>query len=132
MSTETITLIIAVVAGIVAVYAVYKASQAGTTITPSFLEGVVEASIPVGEDFATVATIAVNATEQLKREGKISTNDQAFNHALDIAKKYLPSLTPIENEKLIAAINAAVLVASALTSQIGQAKTAMGTTKGMK
>lgn len=125
MTQETITLIVAVVAVIVAVYAIYKASQAGVEITPGFLQEAVLSAVPIGQDFATVAQIAVNEAEQLKRTGKIASNDEAFDHALTIAKNYLPSLTPLESAKLIAAINAAVLVASALTAQINQAKAAV-------
>ena len=125
MDANWIILIVAAVALVTAGYAVYKL---GRIPTVTELVSSVEGGIPVGQDFAQVAEIAVNAAEQLKRQGKIATNDEAFNHALNIAKKYLPALTPIENEKMIAAINAAVLVASALTAQIEAAKTSITTT----
>lgn len=129
-------LIVAFVALGIAIYNLAQGKK------PVSLEGVVtavEEAIPIGQDFAKVAEIAVNAVEQLKREGKIATNDQAFNMAIDIAEKYLPGLDAIGNEKLIMAINAAVLVASSLTAQIEHAKADMGmsssqsiTTRGPK
>lgn len=119
MSADTITLIVAVVALAAAGFAIYKL---GRVPTVAELTPIVEQAIPIGQDFAEVAQIVVNEAEQLKRTGRIESNDAAFNYALNKAKAYFPALTPLDNEKLISAINGAVLVASALTAQINEAK----------
>lgn len=126
MSQETITVIVAVVAIAVALYAVYAAYQKTGTVTLGGVVDAVEEAVPVGQDFAKVAEIAVNAAEQLKRTGQLTDNKAAFDYALTIAQKYLPALDALDSEKLIAAINAAVLVASALTAQIEHAKSEVG------
>lgn len=125
MNTETTTLIVAVVALIVAGYAVYKM---GRLPTVAELTPLVEKAVPVGQDFAAVAQIVVNEAEQLKRTGKLDSNDAAFAYALKKAKEYFPVLEPLEQDKLISAINASVLVASALTAQIESAKKNLPTT----
>ena len=81
-----------------------------------------EDAVPLGQQIEKAAEIGVKAAEQLKREGKLPSNDAALHFAIDTAKKFLPVLEPIDDERLIAAINASVLAASALTAQIEQAK----------
>lgn len=118
-SSETVTLIVAVVAIAMAGYSIWKLGH-----VPDFSEltAVVEDAVPVGQDFASVAQIVVNEAEQLKRTGAIPSNDAAFTYAFNKAKEYFPQLTSIDKDKLITAINSAVLVASALTAQIEQNK----------
>lgn len=124
---DWIVIFVAGVALVVAIYSVYAASQHGTPVT---LAGSVEAlkeAVPVAVQAKEIVQIAVNSAEQLKREGSLKTNDQAFNHALDLAKKWIPPEWQVSNEDIINFINAAVLVSSALARQAG-ASSGHGTT----
>lgn len=122
MSTDmlqTYLIIITVVVAIVAIVRSYMVTHT-VDLTPSTLVETIKEAQPVAKELMEVAQIAVNATEQLKREGKIASNDQAFNHALDLVKKWIPDQWEVDNEDIIAAINSAVLVASALSKQAGK------------
>lgn len=115
---ETILIVLTlVVAGV----ALYKASQRGEikSFTPSTLVEAVQEARPIAIELKEIAQVAVSSVEQLRREGKIQDNDAAFNRALDLTKKWIPDEWEISNEDIVAAINAAVLVASALSRQAG-------------
>src|SRR5688572_28545 len=109
-----------VVTLLVAGYALYQSHQRGETIVPTTLVEAVKEAVPVTQQLQEIVQIAVNAVEQLRREGKITDNDAAFNRALDLAKKWIPDEWEVDNTDIIAAINAAVLVASALSNQAGK------------
>lgn len=113
-------ILILLVVGLVG-YDLFRRSQAGETVlvTPPSLLEAVERYRPIAVELMEVAQVAVNATEQLKREGKIQSNDVAFNHAIDLVKKWIPDEWEVDNEDVIAAINSAVLVASALRKEAG-------------
>lgn len=98
------------------IYTQYRQGKL-TDLTPGVLADKVREEIPVAKQLMEVAQIAVNATEQLRRERQIQTNDEAFNHALDLVKKWVPDEWEISNADIVEAINAAVLVASALRTQ---------------
>lgn len=103
----------------VAGYAVYAATRRGEVINASgVLEAVHEAQ-SVALQVKEIVQVAVNAAEQLKREGAIQSNDAAFNHALDLAKAWIPDEWEVPNADIIEMINASVLVASALARQAG-------------
>lgn len=117
---DVIQTILIVLTVLLAGWAVYKAYQRGEEITPTTLVEATTTARPVAAELMEVVQIAVNSVEQLKREGKIRSNDVAFNHALDLAKKWIPDEWEVDNEDLINAINAAVLVASTLSEQAGK------------
>lgn len=104
----------------VAGYALYQSHQSGEAITPTALVEHVKEAIPIAQQVQEIAQIAVNSVEQLRRERKITNNDVAFNRALDLTKKWLPKEWQVDNEDIIASINSAILVASALSKQAGR------------
>lgn len=129
--SDTWQIFVVLVSLLLAGYAVYRSYQSGHAITLSNVAETLHEVQPTVADVKEVVQIAVDSAEQLKREGKI-TNEQAFNHALDLAKKWIPKEWQVDNEDIINAINAAVLVASALSKQAGTStQNASGTTKGV-
>lgn len=116
---DYLQIFVVVVTLAVAGYAIYAATQQGKPVT---LAGVVEEvkdAIPVALQAKEIVQIAVDSTEQLKREGMLKDNDEAFNHALNLAKQWLPPEWQVSNEDVVSFINAAVLVSSALARQAG-------------
>lgn len=113
--TVVLTLVISLVSG----YMAYRSTRKVT------VEGVLETvkeSVPIAQELATVAKIAVESAEQMKRDGTLRTNDAALNYAIDYVQKWFPATETITNEQIIGAINAAVLTASAISAQITAAK----------
>lgn len=104
---------------ILAGWAVWKSYQAGEVIMPSTLVGSIETARPVAVELMEIAQVATNSIEQLRREGKIENNDVALNRAIDLIKKWVPDEWEVSNSDIIAAINAGVLVSSALARQAG-------------
>lgn len=100
-------------------YAVYKANQGGKPITMTASLEAIKDATPIAVQAKEIVQIAVNAAEQLKREGSLKSNDEAFNHALDLTKQWIPPEWQLSNEDVINFINAAVLVSSALARQAG-------------
>ena len=88
-------------------------------LTPMIVSDTIKDSTTVAKELMEIAQIAVNASEQLKREGKIQANDVAFNHALTYIKKWIPDHWEVSNEDIITSINAAVLVSSGLRKEAG-------------
>lgn len=115
--TQTILVLITLA---VAGYALYQSFRRGETITLTGAVEEIKEARPVAVELMEVVQIAVNSVEQLRREGKIADNDVAFRRALDISKKWIPDEWEIDNEDLINAINAAVLVASATSQMAGK------------
>ena len=92
---------------------------------PISLEGVISATeeaIPIAQTLAEVATIGVQAAEQLATTGKLS-KDERLDFALNYVKNWSPALRNLDNEKVYAAIESAVLVANALRAQADKATT---------
>lgn len=130
MSSETWNVILIILVVLVAVYAGYQQYRRGEAFTVEGVAHTLEASIPFASELIEVSQIAVNEAELMKKNKQI-TNEEAFNHALNVIKGWSPQLAGIENSKIISAINSAVLVASALSHQIGADKNSnMGATGG--
>lgn len=129
MTAEQLQLILILVTMGVAAFALYQSYRAGAKVTPSVVLEKLKEARPVAAQLMEIAQAAVNAVEQLRREGKISDNDIAFNHALDLVKKWVPDEWEIDNEDIISAINAAILVASALSRQAGVSSENVSTTR---
>jgi len=115
--------ILTIVMGLVIValvgYDIYLRHQQGKEITvPGVLEAVAEAR-PVALEVRDIVQLAVNAVEQTRREGKITNNNQAFERAYMMAKKWIPDEWEVPDDQLIETINGAILVASALSKQAG-------------
>lgn len=123
MSPETLNVVLVVIVVFLAGYALYVRHKKGELTDASTLVATIENQIPFATELTEVAQIVVNEIEQSAREGHFISNDEKFNRALDLVKKWRPEFAKIDNAKVIAAIKSAVLVASALTHQIDAAKT---------
>jgi hypothetical protein len=117
MDTQTILIIIVVIVAAISLWIALK-NKSGE-LTPVVVANTVRESVPVAKELMEIVQIGVNSAEQLKREGKILTNDVAFNHVLDYIKRWVPDEWEVSNEDIITAINAAVLVASATRREAG-------------
>lgn len=114
----------------VAVFALIKRSHALEPITLNAAVEEIKEAVPVVMEVKEIAQLAVNSVEQARREGLITDNNVAFREAYSRAKKWIPDEWEVADEDLVAAINAAVLVASALSKQAGISSKAYGTTTG--
>jgi hypothetical protein len=86
---------------------------------PVTLEGIVSAgdeAAPLSAVLVDVAGIGVQAAEQLFATGRITRGDR-LTYAMNYVKSWSPALAGLENEKVLAAIESAVLVANALRAQ---------------
>ena len=119
MTTDQIQTILILVTLLLAGIAIYKRYTDAQPITLTAGIEEIKNAVPVAKELMEIAQIAVNSAEQLKREGAIDSNDAAFHHAYSLSKKWIPDEWEIDNEDLISAINAAVLVASVLAKQAG-------------
>lgn len=122
MTTETWNVVLVLIIVALAGYALYARYKAGKTTDLSTLVATVENQIPFATELAEVAEIVVNEIEQAVREGVVISDEDKFNRALDMVKKWRPEFAEIDNHKVAAAIKSAVLVASALTHQLNAAK----------
>lgn len=122
MTPETLNILLIVIVVVLAGFALFARQQRDpeATITPSVVLEEIKMARPLAVELAEIVQIAVNSVEQLRREGKIQSNDVAFNRALDIAKKWIPDEWEVDNEDLINTINSAVLVASSLRREAGR------------
>jgi hypothetical protein len=80
----------------------------------------VQEATPIADELIKVATIGVQAAEQLKNTGKIGGNAEALNYAIDFVTGWSPALASLENEKIIAAIESAVLITNVISEQLNK------------
>lgn len=119
MSAETLNVVMIILVVVVGAFGVYQMYKRGETITAGTVVNTIKAAQPLAQELISVATIAVNSAEQLKNTGKIGSNDEAFNYALNFVKKWIPATAGVDNADIKAAIEAAVLVANFMSDQIG-------------
>lgn len=119
MSTETLQAVLIILTVGIAGFALYRTYRSGEIITLNGVVDQIRDARPIATQVAEVAQIAVNSVEQIRREGKLQNNDAAFNHALNLVKKWIPDEWEVDNEDIINTINAAVLVSSALRREAG-------------
>lgn len=113
MDNGMVALVLSVVTLIVMAFLLWRRSE------PITLEGVIttaEEAVPLARILTEVATTGVQAAEQLAATGKILRSDR-LTYALNYIKGWSPALSGLENEKILAAIESAVLVANALRAQ---------------
>jgi hypothetical protein len=118
-TTDQLLVATVVISLVVAGFSLWKSYQANNVVTLTGVVDEIKSAEPIAKQILEVVQIGVNAAEQLKREGKLATNDDALNYALDYAKQWLPKEWNLSNHDIIEAINAAVLVSSALACQAG-------------
>lgn len=118
MSAETLNVILIVLVVLVAVWGVYERYKRGEEVTVTNVVSELKEARPLAEELIAVATIGVQAAEQLKNTGKLPNNDAAFDYALDFVKKWIPASSGIDNADIKNAIESAVLVANYMSEQI--------------
>lgn len=119
MSTETLALLTALATLVIAAVFVWRQWNAGTPVTLSGVEGAIRTATPEAKTLVEVATIGVQAAEQLFRSGKLP-KDERLTYALNYVRKWTPFLEDVDNEDIAAAIESAVLVASFMSDQLGK------------
>lgn len=92
MTAEITTIIVSLVAVVIAMFAIYRSHAAGTPITGSLLTTTLQESQATATEIATIVKAGVFAAEQLKSTGKLDGNNAAFQYALKFAQKMLPDL----------------------------------------
>lgn len=103
------------------IVAAYTFIATKTPVTPANVTTAINAVPSLAAELEKVATIVVQGNEQRKRKGEL-TNEQAYHDALNTVKGWFPGIA-IPNDKIIRAVNSAILVASLVTNQIEAAKT---------
>ncbi len=123
MDEGTFAVLVSVLTLIAVAFFIWKRKE------PITLESVIRATedaVPIAQELAKVAETGVGAAEQLFVTGRL-TRDERLNYALNYVKGWSPALANLENEKIFAAIEAAVLAVNALRAQAGTlAKTQTG------
>lgn len=119
MDAQTTQTILILVTLVVAVFGIYRSYQATHTVdlTPATLISEVKEAVPVAKQLMEVATIGVQAAEQLKRTGKLPDNDAAFEYALDYIKKNIPYMAGVTNKDIETAIESAVFLVNTLVDR---------------
>lgn len=96
--------------------------RSGKAITSADIANAIEAAKPVTQRLRLVAEDVVFGIEQIRREGQLTNNVEAFDHAFAEIRALLPAELDVSDEQIINAINRAVLLASSHTAQIDAAK----------
>lgn len=114
MSAETIAIIASIVALAIAVYAIYKAHQAGEPITGELLTSTVHESTVLASELMDAGLTAARAAQQLFESGKI-TRDERLDKAFGYVKKWFPDM---DQERIIMAIEAGVQVVNQVSEMV--------------
>lgn len=113
MDNGTLALVVAVLTAVVAGYFLWKR---GGPVTLQGIVSTAQEAVPIAQTLAQVAEIGVQAAEQLATTGKLQKSER-LDYALNYVKGWSPALQGLDNEKIYAAIESAVLVANALRAQ---------------
>lgn len=114
--------VLIVITFLLAAFALYKIYQGGGSVSATEIADQIKAARPIAIEISEIAQVAVNATEELRRQGKITENKVALSHAFDLTRKWIPDEWEISNEDIFSALDAAILVASALRNQADSLK----------
>lgn len=120
MTTEYWQLALLIVVGLLAGYAVYKSHQKGTTLSVSGVVDEIRTAYGPAQEFIAMVRMAVEAAEQMKRDGRLDSNSAAYTYVLDYVTRKIPAEWGITREDIDMAINSAVLASSALSKQAGK------------
>lgn len=116
MDATTITVVVSLVAVVIAGYSIYKTHQKGEPITGELLQGELKVAVSQAQELVTVAETAVKNAEQLYRSGEI-TKDERYSEAVEYIRQWFPGL---DEDVLKANLEAAVLVVNTLTRTLPQ------------
>lgn len=116
MDNGTISLVLVVITILVFAYLLWQRKL------PLSLEGFLstaQEAVPIAQTLTEVATIGVQAAEQLAETGRLA-KDARLDYAVNYVKSWNPALKNLSNEKIYAAIESAVLVVNSLQAQATQ------------
>lgn len=119
MDANVLTIIVSVVALMIAAYAIWKAQK------PVTLEGVTTAlavATPQAQELAEVALTAAQAAQQLYHTGKIAKSER-LDFAFNYVKKWFPG---IDQATIITAIEAGVLITNSIVDALPKKDTFTG------
>lgn len=131
MDWLNIVLIVGVVAA--AGWAIYERYKRGETIHLPTIVGELEAAVPFAQELATVAEMAAFEVEAYRRKaekGEVPTitNKESFDKAFNIVKNWFPAETEgLTTDKIVVALNRAILLASQVSNSIKAAKAQQAT-----
>lgn len=114
MDATTLTIVVSLVAVFIAAYSLWRASQAGTAITPELMTATLQASQSTAQELTEVALVGVQSAEQLWRSGKIAKSER-FDKAFTYIRRWFPDL---DQATIVAALEASVLVVNTLVESI--------------
>jgi hypothetical protein len=112
MNSDTLAIITAVVAILIAAYAIYKSKQ------PLTVENVTTAltdAAPMAQELTEVSLTAARASEQLWRSGKIERGER-FTHAFNYVDKWFGGV--LDEDQIVTALESAVLITKALVERL--------------
>lgn len=110
MDANVLTIIVSVVALIIAAVAIFQARRAGTPISGELLTATLQESTFKAQQLTDVALTAAQAAEQLYRTGKIAKGER-LDRAFAYVKKWFPDL---DQATIVTAIEAGVLVVNSI------------------
>lgn len=108
------TIIVSVVAIVLAAFAMWQARKAGQPLTTELLQGTLATATTQAQELTDVALTAAQAAEQLWRTGKIAKGER-LNTAFNYARKWFPDL---DQATIVTAIEAGVLVVNSIVDAL--------------
>lgn len=115
MDASTLTIIVSLVAVVIAGIAIWQARKAGTPITGELLQGTLATATTQASEIVAIVQSGVFAAEMLKNTGRLPDGNAAFNYALKHAQKFLPDL---DRETLTTFIESSVLLANQIVGEL--------------
>lgn len=110
MENSTMTIIVSVVAIVLAAVAMWQARKVGTPVTGELVQTVLQESTTMATELTEAALTGARAAEQLYRTGKIQ-RDARLTKALNYVRQFFPDMN---DDTLITAIESAVLVVNSV------------------
>lgn len=123
MNTETLTIVTSVVAIVISVYAIWKATTFGTPITSELVQATLATSTTMATELTEVGLTAARAAQQLFETGKIA-RDERLNYAFTYVKQWFPDL---DQARILTAIEAGVYVINTISESLPEKKISGGT-----
>lgn len=117
MTPELTATLVALLAIVIAAVALYQARQ---PLTVANVSGALQKGTETASELTEVALVAVRASEQLWRTGRIQ-RDQRLTKALNYTRQWFPDLN---DETLLTALESAVLVVNTVVDSMPKKPTA--------
>lgn len=113
------TIVVSVVAIVLAAFAMWQARKAGTPITGELVQATLATSTTSASELTEVALTAVRASEQLWRSGKIE-RDERLDRAFAYTRWWFPDLN---QARILTALESAVLIVNTVVDSMPDKKT---------